>query len=124
MPGYRLAAAPTPEQVRSESTTAHYGADGGTILGGEGILGRKESQLESPEVRVNAERDRAFAAGPVTLRDQGLLLHGDAAEISLINDEIDVETAHYVLYEQRLRGGAQRLERLEDGRYRLNEASF
>lgn len=124
MPGYRLAAAPTPEQVRSESTTAYYGSDGETILGGEVVLRRNESQLESPEVRVNAARDRAFAAGPVTLRDQGLLLRGDAAEISLINDEIEVDTAHYVLHDQRLRGGAQRLERLEDGRYRLSEASF
>lgn len=124
MPDYRLAAGNTPDEVRSESDDADYGADGETILGGEVILRRAESQLESPRVRVNAERNRAFASGPVTLRDRGLLLRGDDAEMSLVNDEIDVTTAHYVLHEQRLHGGAQRLERLEDGRYRLSEAGF
>ncbi|PAU76277.1 LPS-assembly protein LptD [Halomonas salipaludis] len=124
MPEYRIEAAPNPEQARSESDDASYGEDGETILGGEVVLRRGESQLESPRVRVNAERDRAFASGPVTLRDQGLLLRGDAAELSLVDDQAEVDTAHYVLHDQRLRGGAQRLERLDDGRYRMTEASF
>ncbi|MFC3284698.1 LPS-assembly protein LptD [Litchfieldella rifensis] len=123
-PDYRLAPGDTPSQVRSASDTAYYGANGETILGGEVILRRGESQLEAPRVRVNAERDRAFASGPLALRDRGLLVRGDAAEMALDSDAAEIDIAHYVAHEQRLRGDAQRLQRLEDGRYRLTEASF
>lgn len=123
-PDYQLPAAEVPDQVRSESDTASYGADGETILGGEVILRRSDSQLEAPEVRVNAARDRVFASGPLAMRDQGLLVRGDGAEMALDSDAADIDTAHYVVHDQRLRGDAQRLQRLEDGRYRLSEASF
>ncbi|GGY00164.1 LPS-assembly protein LptD [Litchfieldella qijiaojingensis] len=124
MPEYRLPPGDVPAQVRAVSDTASYGADGETILGGEVILRRNDSQLEAPQVRVNAERDRAFASGPLALRDQGLLVRGDDAEVSLESDAAQVDTAHYVVHDHRLRGDAQRLQRLEDGRYRLTEASF
>lgn len=123
-PGYDIEAGDRPEQVRSVSDSAEYGAEGETILGGEVILRRDASQLEAPRVRVNAARDRVFADGPLTLRDQGLLVRGEDAELALDSDAAQVDTAHYVIHEQRLRGDAQRLQRLEDGRYRLNEASF
>ncbi|EPC02275.1 hypothetical protein L861_16330 [Litchfieldella anticariensis FP35 = DSM 16096] len=124
MPEYRLAPGDVPSQVRSSSDTASYGESGETILRGEVILRRGDSQLEAPRVRVNAARDRAFASGPLALRDQGLLVRGDDAEVSLDSDAAQVDTAHYVVHDQRLRGDAQRLQRLEDGRYRLTEASF
>ncbi|WP_431024200.1 LPS-assembly protein LptD [Halomonas sp. H5] len=124
MPDYRLPAGATPEEVVGESEQADYGADGEVILGGEVVLRRGTSQLESPRVRVTAERDRALADGPLALRDAGLLVRGDAGELSLTDDAATIEQAHYVAHDQRLRGGAQRLERLPDGRFRLASASF
>ncbi|PMR69997.1 LPS-assembly protein LptD [Halomonas heilongjiangensis] len=123
MPGYRL---PPPEggRVSSESDSAHYGEDGETILGGEVILRRDTSQLEAPRVRVPGSRESAFAEGPLALRDQNLLVRGEAAEFSLTSDAASIDTAHYVVHDHRLRGDAVRLQRLEDGRYRLSEASF
>lgn len=124
MPAYELAAGETPEQVRSASDAAVYGEQGETLLRGEVVLRRDTSQLEAPQVRVNAARDTAFAEGPLALRDQGLLVRGSAGQLALDSDAARVDTAHYVIHEQRLRGDAQRLARLEDGRYRLTEASF
>ncbi|MBH8579047.1 LPS-assembly protein LptD [Bisbaumannia pacifica] len=124
MPDYRLPAGATPEEVMGSSEQANYGADGEVILGGEVVLRRGTSQLESPRVRVTAERDRALADGPLALRDAGLLVRGEAAELSLVDDGARIDQAHYVAHEQRLRGGAQRLERLADGRFRLASASF
>ncbi|MDI5935517.1 LPS-assembly protein LptD [Halomonas kalidii] len=123
MPGYRL---PPPDggRVSSESDSAHYGEDGETILGGEVILRRDTSQLEAPRVRVPGSRESAFAEGPLALRDQNLLVRGEAAEVSLTSDAASIDTAHYVVHDHRLRGDAVRLQRLEDGRYRLTEASF
>ncbi|MEC9481716.1 MAG: LPS-assembly protein LptD [Halomonas sp.] len=124
MPPYELAAGETPEQILSSSERAEYGQAGETLLRGEVVLRRDTSQLQAPLVRVNAERDTAFAEGPLTLRDQGLLVRGEDGRLSLVSDAARIDTAHYVLHDQRLRGDAQRLARLENGRYRLSEASF
>ncbi|PMR76678.1 LPS-assembly protein LptD [Billgrantia endophytica] len=124
MPAYRLPATDDPEQVRTESDSAHYGEDGETILGGEVILRRGETQLESPRVNVPSSREQAFAEGPLALRDQNLLVRGQAAEFSLVSDAASIDTAHYVIHDQRLRGNALQLARLEDGRYRLTSANF
>ncbi|MCH4564119.1 LPS-assembly protein LptD [Halomonas sp. EGI 63088] len=123
MPDYRLPA-PEGERVGIESDSAHYGEDGESILGGEVVLRRGTSQLEAPRVRVPGSRESAFAEGPLALRDQGLLVRGQAGELSLTSDAASIDTAHYVVHDHHLRGDAVRLERLEDGRYRLSEASF
>jgi LPS-assembly protein len=123
MPDYRL---PAPEggRVGSESDSASYGEDGETILGGEVILRRDTAQLEAPRVRVPGSRERAYAEGPLALRDQNLLVRGEAAELSLVSDAARIDNAHYVVHDRHLRGDALQLERLEDGRYRLTSASF
>ncbi|MDZ7853977.1 MAG: LPS-assembly protein LptD [Halomonas sp.] len=123
MPDYRLPPPPG-GKVTSESDLADYGREGETTLGGEVLLRRGNAQLEAPRVRVPGSREIAYAEGPLTLRDSGLLVRGDAAELSLTSDAASIDMAHYVVHEQRLRGDAVRLARLEDGRYRLTEASF
>ncbi|WP_282039471.1 LPS-assembly protein LptD [Halomonas alimentaria] len=123
MPDYRLPP-PEPGKVASESASASYGEDGETLLRGEVVLRRDSAQLETPQVRVPSSRERAFAEGPLALRDQGLLVRGSAAELSLVNDAASVDEAHYIIHDRHLRGDAQRLARLEDGRYRLSSASF
>ncbi len=123
MPGYRLEH-PQAGRVASESDTAFYGDDGETILAGGVILRRDMTQLEAPSVRVPGSRESAFAEGPMALRDQNLLVRGEATEFSLTTEAASIDGAHYVVHDQRLRGDAVRLARLEDGRYRLSEASF
>jgi len=123
MPDYRLPQPPA-GQVASESDSASYGDDGETILLGEVVLRRDTAQLETPEVRVPGSRQLAHAEGPLALRDQNLLVRGDAAELSLVSDAASIDAAHYVIHDRHLRGDADRLERLEDGRYRLSSASF
>ncbi|MCE8033507.1 LPS-assembly protein LptD [Halomonas sp. MCCC 1A11057] len=124
MPAYRLPATDEPGQVRSESDSAYYGDEGETILGGEVILRRGDTQLESPRVNVPAARDRAHAEGPLALRDLNLLVRGEAGEVSLNSDAASIDSAHFVVHDQHLRGDAMQLERLEDGRFRLTSASF
>ncbi|GHB16545.1 LPS-assembly protein LptD [Salinicola rhizosphaerae] len=123
-PGYLLPEGKTPEEVLSDSQSAEYGNNGETILGGEVVLRRGDSQLQSPRVRVNAARDTAFADGPLTIRYPGLLVRGDDGQVSLDSDAARIDDAHYVLHDQRVRGDAQSMQRLADGRYRMSEASF
>ncbi|XKE46353.1 LPS-assembly protein LptD [Halomonas organivorans] len=123
MPDYRLAAPPE-GRVASEADRGEYGTQGETRLAGEVVLRRGDTQLEAPTVRLPAARDRVLADGPLAIRDRNLLVRGEAAEFSLASDAARIEGAHYVAHAQRLRGDAVRLARLEDGRYRLSEASF
>ncbi|ALM51613.1 LPS-assembly protein LptD [Halomonas huangheensis] len=122
-PEYRLAR-PVEGNVSSESDTANYGAEGDTILQGEVLLRKGDTQLEAPRVQVPPERDVANINGPVTLRDQGLLVRGDDAQVSLKNDEASINSAHYVAHESRIRGDAVQLERITADEFRLHEASF
>ncbi|WP_251977871.1 LPS-assembly protein LptD [Salinicola avicenniae] len=123
-PGYRLPAGQTPEEVLSNSASAEYGDNGETILGGEVVLRRGDGQLEAPRVRVNAARDTAFADGPVTIRYPGMLVRGGDGQVSLDSDAARIDDAHYVIHGQHVRGDAQAMQRLDDGRYRMTEASF
>ena len=123
-PAYRIEAGDTPEQVTTSADKANYGNDGVATLMGEVVLRRGDSQLESPEVSVNEARDTATAKGPVTYRQPGVLLRGDDARVSLNSDAASVDNGHYVFHEQHVRGDAVQLARLEDGRYRLKDASF
>ena len=123
-PEYRLPAPAIDGQVNSESNTANYGTDGETILEGEVLLRRGDTQLAAPRVQVPAERDVANVSGPLELRDNNLLVRGDSAAVSLDSDQATVESAHYVAHEQRLRGDAAQLERVSDNVFRLREASF
>ncbi|WP_104202670.1 LPS-assembly protein LptD [Billgrantia saliphila] len=124
MPAYRLPAADDPGKVSAEADNAYYGEDGETILNGEVILRRGDSQLESPEVRMPPEREHAEAEGPLALRDLNMLVRGEAAEVSLNSDAARIDSAHYVIHDQHLRGDAVQLSRLEDGRYRLTSSNF
>ncbi|MFW6344963.1 MAG: LPS-assembly protein LptD [Halomonas sp.] len=123
MPDYRLPPPPG-EKVASESDSADYGDDGETLLAGEVILRRDTAQLEAPRVRVPGSRETAYAEGPLALRDTGLLVRGEAAELSLNSDAASIDDAHYVIHDRHLRGDARQLERLADGRYRLTSAAF
>ena len=123
-PGYLLPEGKTPEEVLSDSASAEYGNDGETILGGNVVLRRGESQLESPRVSVNAARDTAFAEGPLAIRYPGMLVRGEEGQVSLDSDAARIDDAHYVVHDQRIRGDAQSMQRLADGRYRMREASF
>ncbi|WP_192035220.1 LPS-assembly protein LptD [Halomonas sp. YLGW01] len=124
MPDYRLPAGENPEAIRSSSDSARYDEDGTVRLAGEVLLRRGNSQVEAPEVLLGPARERAQVSGPLALRDRGLLVRGASAEVALNSDAASVDSAHYVTHDARLRGDAQRLARLEDGRYQLSDASF
>ncbi|MCW4149442.1 LPS-assembly protein LptD [Halomonas sp. 18H] len=123
MPDYRLAE-PEGNQVVTEADDAQYGEDGRTVLSGEVVLRRRNTQLEAPRIRVPASRERVQVEGPLALREQGLLVRGAEASYSLQGAAASIDRAHYVFHEHRLRGEASRLARVAEGRYQLNEATF
>lgn len=123
MPDYRLAAT-TDGRVASESDSGTYGRDGETLLQGEVVLRRGDTQVEAPSLRVPSAREKVIAEQGLILRDRNLLVRGERGEFSLDSEAASIDTAHYIAHDQRLRGDAQRVARLDEQRYRLSEASF
>lgn len=123
-PGYAIEAGDTAFQVRSESDSAGYGSSGETILGGEVILRRGDQQLEAQRAVINEARNRVALEGPLAYRQDNFLARGESGEVALDSQAASIESAHYVAHRQRVRGDANRLARLEDGRYRFSDATF
>ena len=122
-PEYRLAE-PMGNQVATEADDAEYGDNGRTVLSGEVVLRRNNTQLEAPRISVPASRERVEVEGPLALRDQNALVRGARATYSLQGEAASIDRAHYVFHEHRLRGDATRLARVGEDQYRLTEASF
>lgn len=124
VPDYEIEAGDTAFQVRSESDSAGYGSSGETILGGEVILRRGEQQLEAQRAVINEARTRVALEGPLAYRQSNFLARGESGEVALDSEAARIDDAHYVAHRQRVRGDANRLARLEDGRYRFSDATF
>ncbi|MGM0521027.1 MAG: LPS-assembly protein LptD [Pseudomonadota bacterium] len=124
MPGYRLPVGDDPRELQVETSESDYAADGEAILRGDVVLRRGDTELEAEYVHVPASRERVDAEGAFALRDGRALLRGTEAMISLVEDRGEVSSSHYVLYEERVRGQAERLEQVGESQYRLRDASF
>lgn len=111
-------------QVRGQSDNAGYGTQGETILDGRVILRQGEQQMQARQATLSSDRSRIDLEGPITYRQPGLLLRGSDGTFALKGDAANVDSAHFVFHNARLRGDAQRIERLDDGRYRVTNGGF
>lgn len=124
MPDYLLAPAVEAGHVRGQSDTATYGSEGQTELNGRVILRQGEQQLQASQATLANDRSKVDLQGPITYRQPGVLVRGDQGEFGLNNQAADVQRAYFVFHQARLRGNAQRLERLDNGQYRILSGSF
>ncbi|GAA3910418.1 LPS-assembly protein LptD [Halomonas cibimaris] len=124
MPAYRLEKRADPDEIAVETRQSDYSAEGDALLRGDVVLRQGDTQLEAERVFVPGSRERADAEGNLALRDGRALVRGSEATLSLVSDRGRVENSHYVLYAERLRGQAERLEQIGEQQYRLRDASF
>jgi len=101
-----------------------------TQLGGltrlEGGVKLQQSQrlLSSNYAEYDQVTNKASLSDNVSFREPGVLLRGNTAQADIESTEVLFTDAQYVLHEQRLRGQADRLLRLQDGRLRLENSSY
>ncbi|XGA79349.1 LPS-assembly protein LptD [Halomonas sp. CH40] len=124
MPGYRLSAGSDLREIGIETNASDYAADGEAMLRGDVVLRQGDRELQAERLFVPANRERVDAQGDFELRDGKALLRGEEATLYLEQDRGSIENSEYVLYEQRVRGEARRLEQLGEQLYRLRDASF
>jgi LPS-assembly protein len=81
-------------------------------------------QLSSAYAEYDQITQLVRLEGDVRYREQGLLLVSDAAQTNLNNLETIFSESEYVLHPQHIRGNAERILRLEDGRIRIEDGSY
>ncbi len=81
-------------------------------------------QLSSAYAEYDQFTQLVRLEGDVSYREKGLLLVSDAAQTNLNNLETIFSKSEYVLYPQHIRGKADRILRLEDGRIRIEDGSY
>ncbi|WP_083928420.1 LPS-assembly protein LptD [Marinobacterium rhizophilum] len=81
-------------------------------------------QLSSAYAEYDQLTQLVRLEGDVSYRERGLLLVSDAAQTNLNNLETIFSQSEYVLHPQHVRGDAERILRLEDGRIRIEDGSY
>lgn len=124
MPPYLLDEAAMQGQVRGQSDNAGYGTQGETVLDGQVILRQGDQQMQARQATLSGDRSSVALEGPLTYRQPGVLLRGSEGNVGLKSDAANIDNAHFVFHNARLRGDAYRMERLADGRYRVSNGVF
>ena len=105
-------------------------ADSTELLGDEIILtgGVQAVQgyrrLRADTAVIDREQASATLTGNVTLREPGILLHGDSAKIFSETGEATVNMGQFILHPEHMRGTADMLERDTEGLIHIHNGSF
>lgn len=70
--------------------------------------------LRAERVELDQDGQRGNASGDIRIREPGLLLRGESATMKMDSGDMTLDDARFVLYETRIRGEADRLEKLGD----------
>tara|TARA_R110002110_G_C13470397_1_gene720566 strand:+ start:47316 stop:49745 length:2430 start_codon:yes stop_codon:yes gene_type:complete len=114
-----------PEESDIEALTNATEMRGDTVIltgGVEAVQGYRH--LKADTAVVDREKRSALLTGNVTLREPGLLLRGEQAELFSETGEATVQGSHFLLHEDHLRGSADMLERDGEGVIHVHDGSF
>jgi LPS-assembly protein len=113
------------EEIPIEATANSSEVRGDTIMlegGIEVIQGYR--RLRSDRASIDQLKQSGEMTGNVSLREPGILLLGERAEIYARTGEATIENSQFVLHEQHMRGSAENLLRDSEGKIYINDGSF
>ncbi|MCP4598495.1 LPS assembly protein LptD, partial [Neptuniibacter sp.] len=109
----------------------HLEADqSSTVIGGlaqlqGGVTIRQGARrLRASSADLDQVTNKARLEGNVTFREPGLLMLSDSAQVDTTTSEAIFTNAQYILHEDRLRGTADRIIRLQDERLRIENGNY
>jgi LPS-assembly protein len=114
---------PEESEIRARADSGQLEGDEVILLGGaRAVQGYR--RMSGDQVTIDRERNSATISGNVTLREPGVLLTGDRAEIFSESGKATVQEGHYVFHDRHMRGSADLLERDEIGIVHIHEGKF
>ncbi|GAB5452596.1 MAG: LPS-assembly protein LptD [Halioglobus sp.] len=94
------------------------------VFTGEVRASQGYRRLRGDSATVYRDTESAVLTGNVTLREPGILLTGERAEIFSQTGEARVDTAHFVFHDRHMQGSADHLERDEAGLVHIHDGNF
>lgn len=114
-----------PEEAQIDAITNRTEMRGNEVLlsgGVEAVQGYRH--LRADEAQIDREESSALLTGNVTLREPGILLRGERAEIYSRTGEVNVEKGLFLFHERHIRGTADLLDRDEEGLLHVHDGMF
>lgn len=95
-----------------------------TTLEGEVRMTQGYRSLQAECLRYDRATDEAEAEGQIIIREPGVLLHAERAQMNLESGDAQLDQAEFVLHEAQIRGRAENLERVGAGFLGLSDSSL
>ncbi|GGK02085.1 LPS-assembly protein LptD [Pseudomonas matsuisoli] len=93
-------------------------------LAGDVVMRQSSLQVEADEANLHQLDNRGELLGNVRLRDKGMLVLGDRAQIQLDSGEADIDNAQYVIHDAHVRGTASYAKREVTSIVRLKDGTY
>jgi LPS-assembly protein len=94
------------------------------ILIGDAIATQGDRHMRADKVVINQEKEAAVLSGNITLREPGVLLKGESAEIYSKTGEATVFDGQFVFHREHIRGTADILQRDTEGLIHIHNGNF
>ncbi len=112
------------DPIHASAVDALHIVDHSTTFNGDVKIRQGSRRITSPFISIDDESEIATLGGPITMREPGLLLHGDAATANLFAGTGVVDAATFVMHQGGLRGRAVKLHKLTDNRLLIEDGDF
>lgn len=110
---------PDESPIRAFADSAERGQDGLITLEGGVLFTQGHRSLEAECASYNSVAGTAEASGDVVLREPGLLVRAENAQVDLDSGNAQLDATEFVFHEGHYRGSADRLERIGTDLFRL-----
>ena len=107
-------APPEESPIEADATNAELDETTATFSGGV-FLNQGYRQMRADKASLDRVEEIGTLEGNITLREPGLLLRGERAQIFSKTEEASIESSQFILHDLHMRGSADILKRDSDG---------
>ncbi|MDQ2077590.1 LPS-assembly protein LptD [Marinimicrobium sp. ABcell2] len=115
---------PDDSPIRAFSDTAERSREGLTTLEGNVLFTQGYRSIEAECARYDPVAGSAEASGNVVLREPGVLLRADSAQVDLDTGDAQLDGARFVLHGAHFRGSAEQLDKVGMDMLRLTNSEI
>lgn len=117
-------ALPESDVVTASADSALQVRDHSTTLTGDIEINHNRQELKADFVTIDAATEIYTAEGDISLRQPGLLLKGEKIGGNLLTSTAAIDSASFLMHQNRVRGTARRISRREDDSLLIENGNF
>ena len=115
---------PANASVRATADSSETQGQTTVIMSGDVQLTQGNRSLKADKAVFNQATREAEINGDIEIREPGMLLHAEQAQMHIDSGDATLENAEFVLYESRIRGTAESLKKFGSNIIVLNDSRF